>query len=101
MIISPWIRAEVVNNEFVGRLRKVLDRGTELYIGYGFGKDDRSHRRTELVKRDKQAEGDLKRLGDQYRNFNFARLGDTHAKVLICDARFSIVTSFNWLSFRR
>jgi hypothetical protein len=28
------------------------------------------------------------------------RFGDTHAKILVCDSRFSIITSFNWLSFR-
>jgi phosphatidylserine/phosphatidylglycerophosphate/cardiolipin synthase-like enzyme len=28
------------------------------------------------------------------------RLGNTHAKVLISDDRYIIVTSFNWLSFR-
>jgi len=100
MIISPWIRAEVVNKEFIRRLRSVLDRGTDLYIGYGTGQDDRGQRPPTLVKRDEQAEGELRRLSDQYKNFHLARLGDTHAKVLICDSRFSIVTSFNWLSFR-
>lgn len=44
MIISPWIRAEVVTKEFIARLRKVLDRGTRLYIGYGIGQDDRDQR---------------------------------------------------------
>jgi hypothetical protein len=100
MIISPWIRAEVVDKEFVAKLRNVLDRGTQLYIGYGFGPDDGGQRPPRLVKRDKQAEQDLRRLSSQYQNFHFARLGDTHAKVLICDSLFSIVTSFNWLSFR-
>ena len=28
------------------------------------------------------------------------RLGDTHAKVLIKDSDFFVITSFNWLSFR-
>lgn len=30
----------------------------------------------------------------------FQRLGDTHAKVLIKDDEFAVVTSFNWLSFK-
>lgn len=28
------------------------------------------------------------------------KLGDTHAKVLISDSSWAIVTSFNWLSFK-
>ena len=31
---------------------------------------------------------------------HLVRFGDTHAKVLVCDRSFAIVTSFNWLSFR-
>jgi len=27
-------------------------------------------------------------------------LGDTHAKILISDTKFAVVTSFNWLSFK-
>jgi phosphatidylserine/phosphatidylglycerophosphate/cardiolipin synthase-like enzyme len=27
-------------------------------------------------------------------------LGDTHAKILISDAKFAVTTSFNWLSFK-
>jgi len=27
------------------------------------------------------------------------RFGDSHAKVLIADSDFAVVTSFNWLSF--
>ena len=30
MIVSPWIRFEVVNNELLSRLRKLLEREVEL-----------------------------------------------------------------------
>ena len=49
---------------------------------------------------DRDAEQALRRIADDYSHFHMTRLGDTHAKVLICDSRFSVVTSFNWLSFR-
>ena len=43
----------------------------------------------------------VQRLGDDSPDlFHMTRLGDTHAKVLVCDSHFSIITSFNWLSFR-
>jgi phosphatidylserine/phosphatidylglycerophosphate/cardiolipin synthase-like enzyme len=99
LIISPWIRYEVVDNQLLGRLRKLLDRGVELWIGYGIARRG-GYRPGKKGEADRAAENELRRISEQYRNFHLARLGDTHAKVLVCDSRFSIVTSFNWLSFR-
>jgi phosphatidylserine/phosphatidylglycerophosphate/cardiolipin synthase-like enzyme len=100
LIVSPWIRFEVVNDELVGRFRRVLDRGVELWIGYGISKRG-GYRAKSKGERDRDAERKLQRVADDYPTlFHMTRLGDTHAKVLVCDSRFSIVTSFNWLSFR-
>lgn len=94
MVISPWIKASVVNREFVGPLERALKRNVEVYIGYGLGEDD------DAWPADQRAEKELQQLAAKFKNFKFQRLGDTHAKVLICDDRFAVVTSFNWLSFR-
>jgi len=96
MIISPWIRAKVVDDEFIKLLEAALHRGTVVYIGYGLdgeGNDRGSPRDQDALKR-------LEVLANNYANFHLRYFGDTHAKVLICDRRFLIVTSFNWLSFR-
>ena len=100
LIVSPWIRAEVVDSQFISRLRKALDRDIDVYIGYGIGDDGRERRHSKAVERDQAAEAELRRVAGQYRSFHLANFGDTHAKVLVCDSRFSIVSSFNWLSFR-
>jgi phosphatidylserine/phosphatidylglycerophosphate/cardiolipin synthase-like enzyme len=73
---------------------RCLERGVEVSIGYGIddGKD--------AFERDQEAEQSLLRLAEQRSNLTVTRLGDTHAKVLVCDTRYVIVTSFNWLSFR-
>ena len=42
----------------------------------------------------------LEKLAKGYKNFKFKRLGDTHAKVLLKDDDYFVLTSFNWLSFR-
>lgn len=94
MIVSPWIKAAVVTREFVDRLRTLLERGVHVVIGYGIGD------RRDTLPRDKNAEKQLQQLADDYANFHFRRLGDTHAKVLIADGRYAVVSSFNWLSFR-
>jgi predicted transcriptional regulator len=94
LIISPWIRAAIVDKTFIDNLRKLLVAGVQVVIGYGIG-DDKAAR-----ERDRQAEKQLELLAADFDSFTFARLGDTHAKVLISDDAYAVVTSFNWLSFR-
>jgi phosphatidylserine/phosphatidylglycerophosphate/cardiolipin synthase-like enzyme len=100
LIVSPWIRHEVVDDQLTTRFRRLLERGIELWIAYGFNKrgDDRAGSKGQA---DREALQKLQRLGQDFPEyFHLTRLGDTHAKVLVCDSRFSVVTSFNWLSFR-
>jgi phosphatidylserine/phosphatidylglycerophosphate/cardiolipin synthase-like enzyme len=100
LIVSPWIRFEVVDDALVGRFRRLLDRGIELWIGHGITKEG-GYRAGWKGEQDRDSERKLERLGDDYGElFHMTRFGDTHAKILVCDSRFSIITSFNWLSFR-
>jgi hypothetical protein len=96
VIVSPWIRAAVVDRTFLRRLEERLRRGVEVYIGYGLGQPEQEARSWA----DEEAEKALEGLADRYRTLILRRFGDTHAKVLICDNRFCVATSFNWLSFR-
>lgn len=95
LIVSPWIRANVVNKSFLQQFERLLQRNVRTYIGYGLGE-------TQLEKRewDVQAEKNLQKLAQKYKNFTFKRLGNTHAKVLISDSHFAANGSFNWLSFK-
>ena len=95
LIISPWIRAKVVNHAFISKLERLLARKVNVYIGYGLGEHDDQSRDN-----DRRAEHDLERLAQKYSNFAFVRLGDTHAKVIISDRNFIVITSFNWLSYK-
>jgi hypothetical protein len=95
LIISPWIRAKVVNRSFVRQLEHLLKRNVNLFIGYGLGEED-----SQMSENDRRAEQDLEKLAARFPQFAFVRLGDTHAKVLISDRQFIVTTSFNWLSFR-
>jgi phosphatidylserine/phosphatidylglycerophosphate/cardiolipin synthase-like enzyme len=99
MIISPWVRSDVVDGAFRQQLRDTLRRGVHVWIGYGINREG-GYRRGPKGDADRDTERALKLLADDFANFHLNRLGDTHAKVLICDSRFSIITSFNWLSFR-
>lgn len=91
LIISPWIRGAVVNTEFISKLEQRLRADVDVTIAHGIGDDDTGS--------DERALRKLKNLADRYDNFEFARLSNTHAKILIFDDIW-VSTSFNWLSFR-
>lgn len=95
MIISPWIRARVVDHSFMQMLNDALARGTEVFIGYGLAGEGQQRE----GERDKAAIRALEELSSKNARFHLSYFGDTHAKMLLCDRKFVIVTSFNWLSF--
>lgn len=95
LILSPWIRAAVVNASFVKKLSRLLERNVNVYIGYGLGVRDRGERDIDLYARQS-----LEKLAAQYERMHLLRKGNTHAKVLLVDKAFFVTSSFNWLSFR-
>lgn len=107
MIISPWIRAVSVNDWFFQKFETLLRRGVKIWIGYGYDKEDgqnlrkRNNQNHKFNPADKRAKQRLQDLSDKYSDiFTFQNFGDTHAKILISDSQFAVVTSFNWLSFK-
>lgn len=93
LIISPWIRGDVVDGRFIAELRACLRRRVRVHIGWGIG--DEEH----MDDRSRTAVQNLSKLVAQHENASLHHLGNTHAKVLIWDGNL-VVTSFNWLSFR-
>lgn len=94
LIISPWIKRKVVNDEFLEKLENLLKRKISVYIGYGIGENIG----------DKGSIAELEKLAKKYPCFNLKDLSKagrpTHAKVLLCDTKFVVLTSYNWLSFK-
>lgn len=97
LIVAPWVRRSIVDKKFVELLEKRLESGVDVFVGWGIA--PLTDKRDEDI--DDPVLKDFERLAEQFK-FTFAhrRLGHTHAKILICDNRFLIVTSFNWLSFK-
>lgn len=95
LLISPWLRAGVIDSDFLVSVEQVLERGVEFFLGWGMSakEEGRGDADKEILRK-------LTALSKRYKNFHLKRLGRTHAKVLICDRRFIVVTSFNWLSFK-
>ncbi|MDQ3314660.1 MAG: phospholipase D-like domain-containing protein [Verrucomicrobiota bacterium] len=95
LLVSPWIRANVVDSRFMMALTECLNRGVAVTIGYGIGKRDHAEREADRVARES-----LEALRTAFPNFRLVRKGNTHAKVLLVDSEYFVTTSFNWLSFR-
>lgn len=103
LIISPWIRHQVVNWEFMASLDALLRAKVTVHIGYGLdegegaGKGVPGQSKIPITER---AEKDLRSLEGKYKNFHLIYVGNTHRKLLVSDDEFAVTTSFNWLSFR-
>lgn len=91
LIIVPWVTGSVVEPDFLKKLEQALKRGVAATILYGY-KDSRAD--------DPRAVAQLQKLAQRYSTLTFAKVLNTHSKVLACDHRFGISSSFNFLSFR-
>ena len=100
LILSGFISSEVVDSELEEEMRKALKRGVSIWIGYGFGKDNRRGENIRLGRSWQEAEKVFKKLKRDFPNqFTFKDVGRSHEKRLICDDRYTFGGSFNLLSF--
>ncbi|BAY28969.1 superfamily I DNA and RNA helicases and helicase subunits-like protein [Nostoc carneum NIES-2107] len=101
IIITPWIRGSE-SRRFINDVVSVLERGVIVAVIYGKqdkegGEDDNN---------DRAIENNLRELFSQYPDSCFTRLGQdvhsesdgTNEKILVCDTKFAVVGSWNWLS---
>lgn len=92
LIIAPWVKRSVVDTEFLSLLERRLRQGVSITIAHGYGRDDRGS--------DETAIRSLTNMQQRFpEKFDLARLGNTHAKILVWDDCW-VLTSFNWLSFK-
>jgi hypothetical protein len=78
LIISPWIRAQVVDHDFLKKLKEALGRGVRVHIGFGIAKDEKPE---DLKKGDKEAEEKLGKLARKYPGLTFMRFGVTNPSL--------------------
>lgn len=93
-LICPWINRAVVNEEFILLLHHAVSRGVKVKITYGIGTDDDNERQ-------RTSEATVQMLKQR---FNWTDLllfhrGNTHIKYLICDEKYMMCGSYNFLSF--
>ena len=94
-IISPWISEVVVDDEFIGLLEDTLKRNITIKILYGIGKNDDD--------RNKKSENIALSLISRFKKYGSLfkiKKDNIHYKLLICDDKYLISGSFNFLSFK-
>ena len=89
LLISPWIRGNVVNEGFCNLVQAALRRGVKVTIAYGY---------EEALSDDQRSINRLCQIAKSS-GLEFLRHQNTHAKVLIVDHCY-VTSSFNWLSFQ-
>ena len=95
---SGWIRENVIDINFLNLLRTTLNKGVDVYLGYGFDsyRDIDINSETEaVIKKLKELE-----ITDTNANGNLLvkKIQKSHTKLLLFDNVYTVIGSFNWLS---
>jgi hypothetical protein len=98
-IVTPWIRGNE-SNRFVNDIVSALEKGVKVRLIYGNKSSE------ENDGNDAQLEKDLEKLFSQYPGSHISCLGKkihiesrgTNEKILVCDTKFAVLGSWNWLS---
>ena len=99
LIISPWIKGNVVNDVFVSHLEDRIRKGVRVDIVYGY-KNQKERNSDDYRGSHKNALQKLYALMKKYpQKMEIHELDDSHAKIMLFDD-VVIKTSFNWLSFK-
>ena len=99
IILSGWIMDYSVNEKFRNKLKSCLNRGVDVFIGYGYKSKstvvykETKNQATKYLK-DLQEWCSANRTKGILEIFHYPN----HSKILVCDYEYAINGSFNWLS---
>ena len=99
IIISGWARENAMNDEFRNRIKNALNRGVNIFLGYGYkGFSEEENEKHRVAS--KKVINDLQEWSSNIVSIGLlrSRYYPEHSKILICDDQFAIYGSFNWLS---
>ena len=103
-LVSAWITPEAFDGELCGKLRQAMERGVKVRIAWGLGTRPAWRGRPEADRNRTRGETALKgltrNLPSNLREQLNVKRTETHEKFIICDDRFCVSGSFNWLSYR-
>lgn len=98
VIFSGWLTDYSVNEEFRNKIKSSLDRGVDIIIAWGYKKSgsiSSEHKNAgEKAVRELQEWTASNKTKGTLETFYFPN----HSKILICDTKYAVMGSFNWLS---
>ncbi len=98
VIFSGWLTDYSVNEEFRNKIKSCLDRGVDIIIAWGYKKSgsiSSEHKNAgERAVRELQEWTSSNKTKGTLETFYFPN----HSKILICDTKYAVMGSFNWLS---
>ena len=98
VIFSGWLTDYSVNEEFRNKIKNCLDRGVDIIIAWGYKKsgsvESENKNKAEKSIKDLQEWTSLNKTKGVLEAFYFPN----HSKILICDTKYAVMGSFNWLS---
>jgi len=105
IIVTPHLRARARHERFCRAVAEACGRGVVVDIRYGMppdrdGRDEQPEIEDRVRHLRETVSTDGRLLIENVYQSGSCPNGD-HSKVLICDAAWAVVTSFNWLSFPR
>ena len=98
-IVSAWINSRTLDDELCRALVAAIGKGVTVRIAWGFGTHGGETQRNR-VKGDKALDELRSRIPRAQRRRLIVKRIETHEKFVICDDRFCVWGSFNWLSYR-
>ena len=108
-IMSPWIRENVVNDEFINELKRLKENGATIKIMYGYKKGKKASTPEDILNEiintkslgfasKEETKRAINKLYNLLGEENFVYAPPTHAKVVIVDGIYMFMGSHNWLS---
>ena len=98
VIFSGWLTDYSVNEEFRNKIKNCLDRGVDIIIAWGYKKSgsvgSENKNKAEKSIKDLQEWTSRNKTKGVLEAFYFPN----HSKILICDTKYAVMGSFNWLS---
>ena len=97
-IVSAGINSRTLDEELCRTLADAIGRGVKVRIAWGFGTQGEKYRNR--IQGDKALEDLRRKIPKAHRCRLIVMRIETHEKFVICDDRFCVWGSFNWLSYR-
>lgn len=97
-IISPWMNAGVIDEDFLSLMDAAMSRGVKIKILYGLKPDSHGYNLSRSRRSDQMAELMRTRFANRGDMF-WVRKDNIHYKLVLCDEKYKLEGGFNYLSF--